>query len=237
MEKFGIGIEPLIGALLLLTGGAGPAEVPRHPVVLELFTSEGCSSCPPADALLNELAGRPDLLPLAFHVTYWNGLGWKDPYSLEAATARQHTYAATLEQDAVYTPELIVNGRRGVVGSDRAAVAAALREALRDPAAAAVSLHGDRTGLSVDIGGGNETGTIWLVGFDRQRQTAVQRGENGGRTLLESNIVRSIRQIGTWSGKPLHVNIEPAVGEEVAALLQASDGHIIDAARLERAGL
>ena len=232
-----MGTKPLVVALLLLTGGAGPADVPRHLVVLELFTSEGCSSCPPADALLTELAGRADLLPLAFHVTYWNGLGWKDPYSLDAATMRQHAYAATLGQDTVYTPELVIDGRRGVVGSDRATVAAAVRLASHDPSATTVSLRGDRNGLSVDIGGGNGTGTIWLVGFDHRRQTTVGRGENSGRTLLESNIVRSIRQIGVWSGRSLHLNTEPAAGEEVAVLLQASDGHILDAARLEEGGL
>lgn len=237
MGEISLGTKPLVAALLLLTGGAGPAEVPRHPVVLELFTSEGCSSCPPADAILTELATRPDLLPLAFHITYWNGLGWKDPYSLDAATVRQHAYAATLGQDNVYTPELVINGRRGVVGSDRAAVAAAVEAASRDPAVTIVSLRGDRTGLSVDVGGGHGTGTIWLVGFDHQHQTTVRRGENGGRTLLESNIVRSIRQIGTWSGTPLHLNAEPVAGEAVAALLQASDGRILDAARLEGGGL
>ena len=234
-----MGTKPGVAARLLLTG-AGPAEVPEHPVSLGMFTSGGCSSRPPANALLNELTGRPDLLPLAFHITYsnitrWSGLGWRDPYSLKAATAHQHAYAATLEQDAVYTPELIVDGRRGVVGPDRAAVAAAATEALRGPSSVAASLRGYRTGLSVDGGGG--TGTIWLVGFDRQHQTAVGRGENGSHTLLESIIVRSIRQIGARLGTSLHLNTEPAMGEGVASLLQASDGHILVVARLEGDGL
>jgi hypothetical protein len=233
-----MGTKPLAAALLLLlTTGAAPADTPRRPVVLELFTSEGCSSCPPADAVLTELATHPDLLPLAFHVTYWDSLGWKDPFSLEAATARQRAYAATLGQDTVYTPELVVNGQRGVVGSDRAAVTAAIDAARREPSAPAIlRLRGSSAGLAVDIGDGSGAAAVWLIGFDRQHQTAVGRGENGGRTLLEANIVRSVRRIGTWSGKPLHLDAEPIAGEEAAALLQAPDGRIVDAARLEKAG-
>jgi hypothetical protein len=229
--------KPLVATLLLLTAAAAPPDAPRRPVVLELFTSEGCSSCPPADALLTELATQPDLLPLAFHVTYWDSLGWKDPFSLAAATARQRAYAAALDQDNVYTPELVVDGQRGVVGSDRSAVAAAIDASRRDTAVSAtLRLRASPTGLAVDIGGGSGTGTIWLAGFDHQHRTAVGRGENGGRTLLEANIVRSLRQVGTWSGKPLHLDVEPVAGEDTAALLQAPDGRILDAARLQKAG-
>ncbi len=235
-----MGTKPLVAALLLLPlliKGTVAAEVQKPLVVLELFTSEGCSSCPPADALLTDLAARPDVLPLGFHVTYWDRLGWKDPFSLEAATARQRTYAATLDQDTVYTPELVVDGRRGVVGSDRQAVATAIDAARHDEAIRfTLRLHAARAGVEVDVGAGAGTGTIWLVGFDRQHRTAVGRGENGGRTLLEANIVRSIRPIGRWAGTPLHLNAEPAVGEQVAALVQAPDGRIINAVRLQPNG-
>ncbi len=230
-----MGITRLAAALLLLSAGAASAEGARHPVVLELFTSEGCSSCPPADALLTELAARPDLLPLAFHVTYWNALGWRDPFSLEAATARQRAYAVTLGEDTVYTPELVVNGRRAVVGSDRAAVAAALESASRD-ALATLHLRRGQAGLAVEAGAGAGSGTIWLVGFDRQHRTAIGRGENSGRTLLETNIVRALRPVGTWSGTALRLLVEAPAGEEVAALLQAPDGRILDVAPLEEAG-
>ena len=96
-----------------------------RPIVVELFTSEGCSSCPPADALLTELSAHGDLLPLAFHVTYWNSLGWRDPYSFEGATSRQASYAARLGGGS-YTPEMVIDGRRGMVGSERGEVAAAI---------------------------------------------------------------------------------------------------------------
>jgi hypothetical protein len=232
-----MGTRPLIAALLLFTAGAAPAEVPRGPVVLELFTSEGCSSCPPADALLTELATHPELLPLAFHVTYWDGLGWKDPFSLAAATERQRAYAAHLGADTVYTPELVVNGQRAVVGSDRGAVMTAIDAASHEaPAPASLRLRGGQAGLAVDVGGGGGTASIWVAGYDRQHRTAIGRGENGGRTLLEANIVRSMRQIGTWTGQPLHLDVEPIAGEEAAALLQAPDGRILSAARLERTG-
>ena len=229
--------KPLIAALLLFTAGAAPAETPRGPVVLELFTSEGCSSCPPADALLTELATHPDLLPLAFHVTYWDSLGWKDPFSLAAATARQRAYAEHLGSDTVYTPELVVNGQRAVVGSDRGAVAAAIEAASHAaPALASLRLRAGQAGLAVDVGGGSGSATIWLAGYDHQHRTAIGRGENGGRTLLEANIVRSMRPIGTWTGQPMHFDVEPVAGEEAAVLLQAPDGRILGAARLERNG-
>ena len=226
---------PRLVAVLLLTGSvaAVAGEPPRRPLVLELFTSQSCSSCPPADALLVALATHPDLLPLAFHVTYWNQLAWTDPFSLPAATQRQASYAALLRQDGLYTPELVVDGRLGVVGSDRAAVASALQAASR-AATAAAGLRLDRagTGIGITVGRGTGAGTIWLVGFDRLHRTAVGRGENGGRTLLEADIVRSLLPAAGWSGTPLHLQMAMPAGERIAAFLQAPDGRILDAARL-----
>jgi len=207
----------------------------RRPVVAELFTSQGCSSCPPAEALLGEIAmTRPDVLPLAFHVTYWDRLGWPDPFSLAAATARQRAYAASLRLDELYTPELVVDGQRDVVGSDRAGVFAAL-SASRPAAAAAVPLHLARTdaGINIAVGAGSGTGALLLLGYDSARRTAVARGENGGRTLLETNIVRAIVPLGTWQGAPL-VRVAPRpAGEHFAVLLQAPDGRMLGAAALE----
>ena len=117
----------LVGAALLAGAGAAQAEAPfgaRGPLVLELFTSQGCSSCPPADALALHLAEtRPDLLVLDFHVDYWNQLGWHDPFSLAGATARQQTYAALLQTE-LYTPQLVVGGVSQAIGSEPVAVAA-----------------------------------------------------------------------------------------------------------------
>jgi hypothetical protein len=210
-----------------------PAIAAERPVVVELFTSEGCSSCPPADAFLTELAhGRRDVLPLAFHVTYWNSLGWRDPFSLEAATSRQSTYGARFG-DGSYTPEMVVDGTKGLVGSERGTAEAAISAAqsrARTAASIALSRNGGRIGIS--LGEGSGSGHILLVGFDPEHRTAVGRGENSGRTLTESNIVRSIKSVGEWSGAAMTIEENAPAGQEAAVLLEAPGGAIVGAARL-----
>ncbi len=221
-------------AALLLLGGGARAEPARRPLLLELFTSQGCSSCPPADALLAELAGRRDLLALSMHVTYWNAGGWTDPFSLDAATLRQRGYAASLGQDSVYTPELVVEGRRGVVGSDRAAVSGALAAAAGDAVPGpGLRLERAGSGLDVAIGPGAGHGTVWVVGFDALHRTPVGRGENGGRTLLEADVVRELRNVGPWSGQATRLQVGAPAGEQLAVFVQAADGRILNAARLQ----
>lgn len=213
---------------------AASAQPASHPVVVELFTSEGCSSCPPADAIVADLArSRPDLLPLTFHVTYWNNLGWKDPFSFQAATERQRRYVAASVSPNVYTPAMVVDGRHDVVGSDRAAVETALARA-RTSATTAAPVAVARAGdvLTVTVGAGDGAGTVLLLGYDRQRQTHVGRGENGGRTLLEANIVRSMATIGTWNGRVLRLDAPVPAGEEAAVIVQAEDGRVLGAGRL-----
>ena len=203
-----------------------------RPVVVELFTSEGCSSCPPADALLTTLAGRRDLLPLAFHVTYWNSLGWRDPYSTDAATNRQAIYAGRLGGGS-YTPEMVVDGRRGMVGSESGEVAAAIASA-RGEADSAVPIKSSRSGgtVSISIGPGAGQGRILLIGFDPRHQTQVGRGENSGRTLTESNVVRSMRTVGQYEGEAIQVSAPRGAGAEAAVIVQAPDGRILGATRL-----
>jgi hypothetical protein len=221
-----------LSALALLIAAAAPTQVVARPLVVELFTSESCSSCPPADALLLELTKeRPELLALSFHVTYWNRLGWRDPYSLEAATDRQKGYARLLG-GGVYTPEMVVDGTRDVVGSDRAAVEHALQGA---NTAVPVTLKLSRQGpsLSVDIGAGQGAATVWLVGFDLMHRTSVTGGENDGRSLVEANIVRSLHSLGRWQSGALHTTAAQPEGERAAIILQSDDGHILGAARLD----
>jgi hypothetical protein len=209
------------------------SAAPPGPVVVELFTSEGCSSCPPADALLAELAGsRADVLALSFHVTYWNDLGWRDPFSLAEATDRQRRYARLLPAE-VYTPQIVVDGRLDVVGSDRAGVLAAIAAASAGrPAPPPLSLTRQDGQAVIAAGAGQGQADLLLVGYDREHRTAVGRGENAGRTLAEANIVRALRPIGAWHGAALALTVPLPAGERVAVLMQAADGHMLAAARM-----
>lgn len=226
-------------ALAIACLGALPAcaQTARRPVVVELFTSQGCSSCPPADALITELARtRPDLLPLTFHVTYWNSLGWQDPFSFTAATERQHRYVSLDVSPNVYTPAMVIDGRFDAVGSDHAAVAAALaRAATEQQTAATVDIARDAGHLTISLGAGAGRGTVLLMGYDRLHETRIGRGENGGRTLVEANIVRSMAVAGFWTGKAIRLQTTVPAGDEVAVIVQADDGCILGAGRLQAA--
>ena len=220
---------PAAVSLAALLCASGPV---RAETVLELFTSQSCSSCPPAEALLAELASQPGVLALGLHVDYWDRLGWKDPYSSAGYTARQRRYAALLDDDSIYTPELVVNGRTGVVGSDRRAVASAITASQAGPQ---VPLHltRDGAGLVADAGTGAGSAVLMLVGFDPHRVTRVGGGENGGRTLEETNIVRSLSPAGDWTGSAMHIALQKPPGERFAVFLQRLDGQIIGAATLQ----
>jgi hypothetical protein len=209
---------------------------PERPVVLELFTSQGCSSCPPADAYLSELSHqRTDVLPLAFHVTYWNNLGWKDPYSLDVATQRQSEYGARFG-DGSYTPEMVVDGKTGLVGSNRSAAEVAIQTAKQSGVTAAAVVAAQKgNAISITVGAGTGSARVLLIGYDSEHRTTVGRGENSGRTLIESNVVRSMEQIGEWNGAPLTLSVAMQAGEKAAVILEAPDGAIIGAARVSAA--
>jgi hypothetical protein len=225
----------LLGGLaVLMPGGALAAE---RPVVVELFTSQGCSSCPPANAFLNELSKQPsDVLALAFHVTYWDYLGWKDPFSLPVATDRQAQYGRRFG-DGSYTPEIVVDGAAGLVGSYRDEVNSAIAKArTQNVTAAEVNLVARDGKASIDIGAGKGAARVMLVGFDREHVTAIGRGENRGRTMAEANIVRSFRPIGQWNGAPVHLEERLPDGEQVAVILESADGRIVGASRVSARG-
>jgi hypothetical protein len=230
---------PRFVMLLGLTATLSPvaALAAERPVVVELFTSQGCSSCPPANAYLNELSkDRRDILPLAFHVTYWDRLGWKDPFSLEIATQRQDRYGHRFG-DGSYTPEIVVDGVTSAVGSRRDEVGSAIANAKRNSRSAAdvrVTRSGNQ--ISIQVGSGSGSGRILLIGFDHEHTTAIGRGENGGRTLTEANVVRSFRSVGQWSGAPLSISEQFPDGQDVAVVLEAPDGQIIGASRLANGG-
>jgi hypothetical protein len=219
----------LLCLLPCLFAAAGSPGAETRPVVVELFTSQGCSSCPPADALLRELAGRADVIALGFHISYWDRLGWKDPLSNEASTDRQKAYASRLS-GRVYTPQIVVEGTNEIVGSDRAAVAAALR---KGPPEAIVPVNFAADSASVPIGGGAGAGQVLLVRFARHRITSVPAGENAGRTLQDANGVTSVISLGDWDGSARRYRVEkPRSGEGVAVLVQAADGKMLGAAAI-----
>jgi hypothetical protein len=227
-------VTSLVTSLGLIAGLSPVAAMAaERPVVVELFTSQGCSSCPPANAFLNELSrDRRDILPLAFHVTYWDRLGWKDPFSLEAATQRQDRYGHRFG-DGSYTPEMVVDGAAGMVGSARGDVSSAIEKAKHTSrTVAAVSVVRNGTQVSIDVGSGSGNAKVLLIGFDHEHTTAIGRGENNGRTLTEANVVRSFRPVGQWSGTPLRLSEPFPEGQDVAVVLEAPDGQIVGASRL-----
>ena len=214
------------GLVMLLS----PASADTRPVVVELFTSQGCSSCPPADALLGELARRDDVIALGFHISYWDGLAWKDPFSSQSSTERQRVYSRLFHLSQVYTPQMVVDGAREMVGSERQEVLAAVGDA-RPEAVAPVAFAADRR--SVTIGAGAGRGSVLLVRFAQERTTRVAGGENAHRTLQEANGVEALTSLGSWDGSLLRFPIEPpAAGEGIAVLVQAADGRMLGAAAL-----
>lgn len=211
--------------------------------VVELFTSQGCSSCPPADANLGILARRPELLALSFHVDYWDHIGWKDPFASPAFTERQRAYAKSLRQRYVYTPETVVHGMAHDPGTDAAKVERMLAEAKRaaqlrlDPSLVrrpdgglVVAVEAAPSGLAGPV-------EIWLATFDRTHVTQVARGENRGKSLTNHNVVRSIERLALWDGRPASWPVEArriAPGRSVAVLAQRAEcGPMIGAARLD----
>lgn len=211
---------------------AQPVRTPAgSPVVIELYQSQGCSSCPPANANLNAIADRPDVLPLSFAVTYWDRLGWKDVFARPEYTARQWDYANAAGRKQVATPQMILNGRAAIVGSNRAQLDQAIQQARRTGGPTIASSKGK---VVVGGAGGVRPSTVWLVHYDpRVQAVPIRAGENGGRTLPHRNIVRAIRPLGSWSGaaKAFALPASPDPAYRTAVLVQAGKGGPIVAAR------
>ncbi len=214
-------------SLLSLPLSVTRARAAVAPVVLELFTSQGCSSCPPADAFLGELSRQPGVIGLAWHVDYWNSLGWRDPYARREATDRQKTYAKYLKND-VYTPALVVNGAAMVAGSDRPAVHRALEQAAPPPVA--VALRRGNSGLEAEIAATSTPVTGLLVTYDPEQVTRVGAGENQGRHLVEYRVVRDVSPLDRLATRLML----PAVPEDRGAVLLIQDAawHVVGAADL-----
>jgi hypothetical protein len=195
----------LIGLVLAAAGGTASAgEMPR--AVIELFTSQGCSSCPPADKLIAKLAAREGVVAVSLPVDYWDYLGWKDTLGSPAHTARQKAYAATRGDGKVYTPQMVVNGLAHVVGSDAAEIEAAIAKTKGKKGALTVPVAVTESGgtIRIEIGAappdGPKAGGVHVYAVTRRSEVAIARGENSGRTVAYHNVVRAIVKAGDWAG-------------------------------------
>jgi len=236
------GLWALVCCVWALPSFAGPPPA-RRPVVVELFTSQGCSSCVPADALLTRLTRRSDVLPLSLPVTYWDMLGWKDTLASDANTRRQKAYAATMGHGAVYTPQMIVDGITDVVGSREPQVLSAIDARARDADAGDVPvfLRETQNELQIGIGGAERSAapaTVWMFHIKNAATVAIGGGENGGRTMTYRNVVGDLRAVGQWKGEPLAIDLprsemEGLPHDSVAVVVQHGGfGHIVGAAVL-----
>lgn len=188
--------------LLALTVLPVSAHADR-PVVIELFTSQGCSSCPPADALLGDLAGRDDVIALAFHVDYWDYIGWKDQFADPIFTKRQRAYGRAFEASTIYTPQMVFNGMDDVVGSRQSQVLSALKQHQNRPELVDLSAAFQGNNINIMLSNAQASGRydVILVEYQPSAMTTIKRGENAGRTLRYHNIVRHIERLGRWNGR------------------------------------
>ncbi|MBM3536237.1 MAG: DUF1223 domain-containing protein [Alphaproteobacteria bacterium] len=216
-------------ALVAVAGLAAPALAAErlNPVVVELFTSQGCNSCPPADIYLGELAKRRDVLALSWHVDYWDYIGWKDPFAQPAFTARQRNYQRALMQRYVYTPQMVIDGRLQGVGSERSTIDGLIAQAARQRdvnTASRPSLRLDGDVVKVEGGKVETAAVVWLAVFEPEHRTAVRRNENAGRSLGNYNVVRELRVLGRYTGEavalPLGLNAAMA-GKGCAIVVQS----------------
>ena len=221
-------------AAALAAGVAPAARAAAKSVVIELFTSQGCSSCPPADALLGELSRRADVIALAWHVDYWDNLGWHDRFASPTATARQKAYARQLDS-VVFTPALVVDGGKVVVGSERASVEQAIAAAAALPVSVMINRTADA--LTVDVGGTPGPVRAQRIVYDLVQATDVSAGENDGRRLHDFRIVRTVETLADWDGSARQFTTRLAdPGKGVVILLQSPDLRVLGAADLAADG-
>jgi hypothetical protein len=208
-----------------------------HPVVVELYTSQGCSSCPPADALLAELAKEPGVIPLALHVDYWDYIGWTDEFARPGFTKRQKSYAKAAGERMIYTPQMIVGGVERVVGHEPKAVAAAIAAAAARPSPVALTVTeaGGQLVIRAEARGPLEAPlSVQLVGYQPGVKVDIDRGENAGLAVEYRNIVGSWERLGEWSGQtPLELRApRPAEEKGVVILQREGPAEIVAAAAL-----
>ncbi|MEX0349920.1 MAG: DUF1223 domain-containing protein [Paracoccaceae bacterium] len=224
---------------LLLTSLAVPLAAGDNPVVVELYTSQGCSSCPPADAIMHELAQREDVIGLALHVDYWDYIGWKDEYADPAHTKRQQGYARSGGRSMIYTPQMIVGGQEDVVGARERELTSLIEAHLAAPDRAMVSAtrNGDAVSISVEPYDRPAQGEyiVQLVRYAPMKHASIRRGELAGHELDYANVVESWDQVGNWDGlAPIELKAALSGDLPAVVLVQAAGhGPIVAAARVE----
>jgi hypothetical protein len=247
MSKLSFFAAALVLSAGVPIGAAAYNGAPNVPVLLELFTSEGCSSCPPADRLLETLDQKQpvpgaDLIVLSEHVDYWDRLGWKDPFSSPVYTARQQDYTNKYNLDGVYTPQLVVDGRYGIVGSDGREVTDAIRKAIREQkipiAISKVSRDGNQVTAHIELRAGQNfkggRGVLFVAIADNRAESQVARGENAGRSLAHVAVTRVLKQVGTIdldsaTAKDVTLSVPLGTnGSRLVALVQdPKSGHVL----------
>ncbi len=217
----------------------GFAGVPR-PVIVELFTSQGCSSCPPADAFLETLKSKPGIVALSYHVDYWDYLGWRDTLGSPEYSQRQYDYAKSRGDMNVYTPQMIINGRTHFVGSQTSKVSAGIAEAHTSNGApwVDITMSENKTDIMIDFAAGAPTqkATLWLMAFAPSISSEIKKGENAGKTIAYHNVVRKMVPAGMWHGEAAKIVLprESVIPEDckgwVALLQDGKVGRVIGAA-------
>jgi hypothetical protein len=239
------GILALVGILAAATpsySAHGEDNPWSHASVIELFTSQGCASCPEADQLLEQLSHRPDVIALSFPVSYWDYLGWKDTLARPENTERQRTYAKVLGEGVVYTPQAIVNGVRNCIGGDREQIEAAVEDTAPVVGKDAVPIYVRRQDgkLMIDVGAasagsGQKKGKVWVATVQPPLEVPIKRGENAGAVLTYTNVVRKLTEAGDWEGSAtsyaLPIDSVAREGEALVVFVQAPTLRIVGATR------
>lgn len=225
-----LGLATLMLSVLPFGSGVMASDAKEPVGVVELFTSQGCSSCPRADAAFQTLADRSDVVALSFHVDYWNYLGWADTMSSPDNTERQYAYAKALGRSNVYTPQAVVNGRTHMNGGDLPGIVDTVEDLSQERKGldVPVAIRRDAAGIHISVGEGKGRAHVAVAYFTRSVRVDITKGENAGKTLTYRNVVSSVETIGMWDGKPLDLMLPPDVlgreGREGAAILVQGEG-------------
>jgi hypothetical protein len=234
-----------LAATLSPSAWAGqPMSTAARPIVIELFTSQGCSDCPAADRLVTELSKRKDVIALSLPITYWDMLGWKDTYATDSNTQRQKSYARAMSHSGIYTPQMIIDGRFDVVGNQRDKVMAALAARTNDGLGETlipITIGAVSGRLEIAIPAARTKtkpfGTIWVMRTLGQGAVNIEQGENRNHLLTYTNVVRDLQRAGEWTGEAMKIDLPlnlKAKQDGVAVILQARDyGPVLGAASLQ----